>query len=128
MQDVETGKQAEPDRLRDQRKGSRYQRLRRDDRRQRRQHDERQQQRRRHEAVEQLAARDFRAAEQIGALAEIVQQQCGEHHAEPADPDRPGAEMPEIRIHRLAAGDDQDQHAEDQHRLAQPAFTRKATP
>ena len=118
MQDVETGQQSEADRLRHQRKGPGDQRLRSDDRRQRRQHDERQQQRRRRQAVEQLAACDLRAGEQIGALTEIVQEQGGKHHREPADPDRPGAEMPEISIHCLAAGDDQDQHAEQQHRLA----------
>ena len=76
-------------------------------------------QRRRREAVEQLAARDRRAAKEMRALSEIVEQQRGKDHGEPADADRPGAEMPEVRVHGLAAGDDQHQRAENQQRLAQ---------
>ena len=125
VQDVEARKEAEPDRLRGQRKGAGDQRLRGDDRRQRREHDERQEQRRRREAVEQLAAGDRRAAEEIRALSEIVEQQRGKDHREPADADRPSAEMPEVGVHGLAAGDDQHQRAEDQHRLAQPGARKE---
>ena len=64
----------------------------------------------------------------MGALPEIVEQQRGKNDGEPAEPDRPRAEMAEIGIHRLAAGDDQHQRAEDQQRLAQrrPAQERDA--
>jgi hypothetical protein len=64
--------------------------------------------------------------QQIGALSEIVEQQRGKDHGEPADADRPGAEMPEVRVHGLAAGDDQHQRAEDEQRLARAGAREEA--
>ena len=86
--------------------------------------DQRIDQRRRRHAVEQLAAHDRRAAEQIGALAEIVGEQGGKDDANQLSADRPRAEMSEVGVHRLAAGDDQHHRAEDHQRFARPGAAR----
>ena len=46
------------------------------------------------------------------ALAEIVDQQRRQHEAEPGALDRPAAEMAEIGVERLAAGDGEEHRAE----------------
>src|SRR5690606_4032780 len=50
--------------------------------------------------------------EHEGALAEIVQQQAGEHDPEPGEHDGLAAEMAEVRIDRFRAGHGQE-HASD---------------
>ena len=118
VRDGDAREEPEPDRLRGQREGAGNQRLRGDHGRDRRQQHQGVEQRRRRHGVEQLAVGDGRAAEHVGALPEIVGDECGKDHREPTDADRPRAEMPEVGVHRLAAGDDQHQGAEDQQRLA----------
>ena len=53
------------------------------------------------------------------ALAEVIQQQRRHHDREPDEADRPAAEVPEVDVERFAAGDDQDDRAEDE--IAGPA-------
>ena len=117
VQRPEPREEPEPGRLRHERERPRDQCLRGDDRRDRRQQDHRVQQSVRHEAVEELAARDRRVAEQVGALAEVVEQQRRIHDREPADSYRPRAEVAEVRVHRLATRHDQHQCAQDQQRV-----------
>ena len=77
----------------------------------------RQQRPRRHHHEEGL--RRLRVDEQQRALAEVVQQQRRQHHAEPGDTNRTLAEVPHVRVQRLAAGDDEEDRAE--HGEAVPA-------
>jgi hypothetical protein len=53
-----------------------------------------------------------RVAQQQGALAEVVQHQAGQRHAEPAEPDRQPAEVPHVGVHGLAARHGQEGGAE----------------
>ena len=53
-------------------------------------------------------------AEEQSALAEVVQQERGQHDREPGDPDGPTAEVAHVRVERLAAGDHQEHRAQDQ--------------
>ncbi|MGD0108210.1 MAG: hypothetical protein ABSC06_29870 [Rhodopila sp.] len=71
----------------------------------------------RHEAEEQVAAGHRCAAQQVGTLPEIVQQQGGIHHRKPACADWTGAKMAHIRVHRFPSGDDQHQGGEYQQRF-----------
>ena len=65
--------------------------------------------------------------QQQGTLAEIVQQQAGQDHAEPGDADRPLADVAHVGIERLGAGHGQKDGA--QHEEAdEPWWTRKAMP
>ncbi len=47
-----------------------------------------------------------------GALAEVVEHEAGERHAEPTQPDRQAAEMPHVRIHGFPARHRQEGGAE----------------
>ena len=59
-----------------------------------------------------------RVGEDERALSEIVDDQRREHEAEPGGADRPAAEMAEIRVERLGAGDGQAHGAEHRERDA----------
>ena len=130
MLDGDARQQADADRLRDQREGAGDQRLRGDDGGGRGEQGQRIDRRRRRHAVEQRAVHHRRAAEEIGALAEIVGEEGGKDDGEPRHPDRPRAEMAEVGVHRLAAGHHQHQRAEDQQRLVEPGMAeeRQAEP
>ena len=66
-----------------------------------------------------------RVAQQQRALAEVVEEQRRQHQREPGDADRPLAEVPHVRVERLAAGDDEEHGAE--HGEAVPAVARGRT-
>ena len=74
--------------------------------------DQRKERPRRRQQEERLLRR-LRVGHQQRALAEVVQQQRRQHEREPGDPDRPLAEVPHVRVERLAAGDDEEDRAED---------------
>ena len=128
--DGDARQQADADRLREQREGAGDQRLRGDDGGDRGEQGQRIDRRRRRHAVEQGAVDHRRAAEEIGALPEIVGDEGGKDDREPRDADRPRAEMAEVGVHRLAPGHHQHQRAEDQQRLAKPGLAeeRQAEP
>ena len=113
VQQGDARKQAEPDRLHCQGKGPGNKGLRGDDGRKGRQDDHGVKRPAGRQAVEKHAAGGFAAAQEIGALAQVIQQQRGEDQPEPAQPDRAGAEMAEVGVHGLAAGDDQHDRAEN---------------
>ncbi len=96
-----------------QRKAAGDQSLRRGDRRQRGNHDHRIQEKPRDQLIERVARR-LGAAQEQGALAEVVEHQGREHHAEPGQTNRPAAEVPHVGVQGLATGQDQDHRAEDQ--------------
>ena len=123
--DFEPREEAEPDRLRHEREGAGDERLRGDDGRGRRQHDHRDQQPLRREGEEELIVSDRSAADQIGALPEVVEEERRIDDSVPGEADRQRAEMAKIGVHRLAAGDDQHQGAEDQERLHEMRMRQK---
>ena len=62
--------------------------------------------------------------QQQRALAEVVQQERGQHEREPGEANRPLAEVAHVGVQRLAAGDRQEHRAE--HREAvQPVRRRR---
>jgi hypothetical protein len=63
------------------------------------------------EQVERVA-RGRRGTKEQGALAEIVQHQRRQYRDEPCNADGPLAEMPHVRIERLATGDAKDDGAQ----------------
>ena len=109
-------KQAETDGLQREREGPRDQRLRRDDGGNGCKHDHRDQERVGNETVEELAPGDGRRTQQVGALTEIIEQQGGINHPEPAGANRTLPEVPQVRIHRLSARDHEHQRAQNQQR------------
>ena len=111
VQDGEPRQQAELDRLPHQRIGAGDHRLARDHGGGGGEHDHRQQQRFRHQPIERILDRR-RIGQHQRALAEIVDQQRRQHEAEPGALDRLAAEMAEIGIERLAAGDGEKHRAE----------------
>jgi hypothetical protein len=112
-------------RLLGQRERARDERLRRDDRRGGGQTDERQQRPLRREQEERLFG-SGRIAQQERSLAEIVQEQCRQHQAEPRDADWQLSEVAYVGIERFAAGHDEEDRAE--HCEAVPAvLAEKAT-
>ena len=115
--DVEPRKEAEPDRLGDQRERAGNEGLRGDDGRGRREHDHRHEEPTGREREEELVAGDRAAADHIGALSEIVDQKRRIDDGEPGEADRQRAEMADVGVHRFAPGDDQHQRAEDEERL-----------
>ena len=79
--------------------------------RRRRQHDHRQQEGVGHQPVERILDRR-RIGQHLGALPEIIDQQRRQHERQPGRLDRLAAEMAEIGIERLAAGDHEEHGAE----------------
>ena len=71
----------------------------------------------RREGEEEFVVGDRAAAHQVGALSEIVEEERRIDDGEPGETDRQRAEMADVGVHRLAAGDDQHQRAEDEQRL-----------
>ena len=59
-----------------------------------------------------------RVADQQRGLAEVVQQQAGQHERVPDERDRLAAEVAHVGVQRLAAGDDEEDAAEGEERLA----------
>ena len=59
-----------------------------------------------------------RAARQQRRLAEVVEHQGGEHQPVPGRADRPTPEVTHVGVERLAAGDDEEDRAEREERLA----------
>src|ERR1700738_3892178 len=53
-----------------------------------------------------------RIRKQQRSLAEVIEQQTGQNNAEPAEADRQSAQMAHIRLHRLTAGDGEEDRAE----------------
>ena len=123
--DFEPREEAEPDRLRDEGEGAGNERLRGDDGRRRRKRDHRHDEPLRREGEEQLGVGDRRAADQIGALAEIVEEERRIDDCVPGEADRQGAEMADVGVHRFSAGDDQHHGAEDEERLDETRMRQK---
>ena len=120
--DVEARAVAELNRLPRQRERAGDQRLRRDDRGGGGEADQREAAPSRRQQEERLLG-GRRVAQQQRALAEVVQEQRGQHEREPGQPDRPLAEMAHVRVQRFAAGDDEEHGAE--HGEAVPAVLAK---
>src|SRR5215217_1554196 len=99
-----------------QREDPRDQRLRRDHRRDRREDDEWAERPRRRHLVEGVRDRG-RLLEQQRALPEVHEHQRGQHDRVPADRDRAAAEVPHVRVQRLATDDDEDHGPEHQEAL-----------
>ena len=53
-----------------------------------------------------------RVGEQQRALPEVIEHQRGQHHDQPGRLDGPPAEMPEVGIERLGAGDGEEDRAQ----------------
>ena len=111
VHDGEPRQEAELDRLAHQRIGAGDDGLARDHGRGGGEHDQRQQQRFGHQPIERILD-GLRMRQHQRALAEIVDQQRRQHEPEPGALDRLAAEMAEIGIERLAAGDGQEHRAE----------------
>ena len=77
------------------------------------------------ERKEELVVGDRPAADEIGALAEIVEEERRIDDGVPGDADRQRAEMADVGVHRLAPGDHQHQGAEDQKRLEEMRAAQK---
>ena len=78
----------------------------------RRERDQRIMQPVRRQLIERIVDRGGVGDQQRG-LAEIIEDQGGQRHREPGEPDRHPAEMAHVGIHRLAAGHRQKGGAED---------------
>ena len=76
------------------------------------------------EAVERVLG-GRRVHEQNRTLPEIVDHQRRQHEGEPRDADRPRAEMAEIGVHRLAAGDGEKGRAEHRESDMQTGMRRE---
>ncbi len=126
--DVEPRKEAEADRLGDERERAGNEGLRGDDGRGGRKDDHRHDEPLRRERKEELVAGDRAAAHHIGALSEIVEQERRIDDGEPGEADRQRAEMADVGVHRFAAGDDQHQRAEDQERFEEMRAAQKGQP
>ena len=137
VDDRDARKEAELHRLLRQRERARDERLRRDDGRDRREDDHRVEERRRHQRVEgtldrELAGRGAEtrrartARQQQRALPEVVEEQRREDDAVPGEADRPRAEMAHVGVERLAAGDAEDDRAEDEEAVRSRASRRNA--
>ena len=111
MHHVQAREQAERDRLCRDRKGTGNKGLRSDDSGKRRKRYHWVKQHVRHHAVKQLLALRGRPVEHQRPLAEIIQNKRREYYGVPADADRARAEVAEICVHRLAAGDHQHERA-----------------
>jgi hypothetical protein len=109
---------AEADALLGEREHARDEGLRRDDSRRGREADQGVEETARGQEIEGVRDR-LRLREHEGALAEVVEQQGGEREPEPGEADRPAAEMAEVGVERLGAGD--SQHHAAQHEKRRPA-------
>jgi hypothetical protein len=67
------------------------------------------------ERVPELVLDGRGVAQDQRALPQVAQHECREDEEGPRQANGPDAEMPHVRVERLAAGHDQDDRAEDQH-------------
>ena len=76
---------------------------------------------------EERVLRRLRVLDEARRLPEVVEQQGGHDEREPGEADGVAAEVAHVGIERLAAGDDEDDAAEDEERLATGGPRRSET-
>ena len=111
VDDRHAGAQPELHALLGQREGARDQGLRGDHRRHGGERDQRVEERAGRQLVEGVLD-GSRLAEHEGPLAEVVEEERGQHAPKPDEPDRPSPEVSHVRVERLRAGHGEDHRAE----------------